>query len=57
MGGVCNTSGMGEKFIHIFVRKPEGKGPRRRPKGRSEEMFCEGVDWVRVRIGTGGGLL
>jgi hypothetical protein len=54
MGGVCNTNG--EKRKHIFLGKPEGKGPLGRPRRRwvdnikidIGEIGWDGVDWVNL---------
>jgi len=42
--------------IQVFVGKPEGKRPRRRPRGRWEnnvkmdlqEVGCWGMDWIEL---------
>jgi hypothetical protein len=60
MGGTYSTHGRDEKF-----GLPEGKGPLGRPIRRWEdnieiyirEISWEGVDWMRLRRGTSGGLL
>ena len=57
---------MGEGvFIQAFVVKPEGKRPLGRPRRRWEdnitmdlqEVGCEGMDCIWLRIGTGDGHL
>jgi hypothetical protein len=58
---------MGERrdAYRVLVGKPEGRRPLGRPRRRWEdnikwifERLGGGVDWIiRLRIGTGGGLL
>ena len=58
---------MGESrsVYRIMVGKPEGKRPLGRPRRRWEdnikmdlqEMRCEVVDWIWLRVDTGGGHL
>jgi len=66
MGGACSTYGGKRGVYRVFVGKPEGKRPLRRPRRRWEdniktdlqEVGCGvwiGSSWLR--IGTGGGHL
>jgi len=48
----------------VLVGKPEGKRPLGRLKRRwdnikmdLQEVRCGGMEWIRLRIWTGGGLL
>ena len=49
----------------VLVGKPEGERPLGRPRRRWEddskmdlqEVGCGGMDWIELRIGTGGGHL
>jgi hypothetical protein len=56
MGGSCSAYGLGERRIHGFVGKPEGKRPLGRPRDRWEdnikmdlqEVGCGGMDWIEL---------
>ena len=62
MGGACGTYGSVEKFIQVFMGKPEIKRPFGRPRPKWEDSIetclqeigygaCTGLIWLR--IGTG----
>jgi hypothetical protein len=66
VGGACDTHGIGEKIVKVFVGKPEGKIPLRRPRCRWEDGIRMdlremawgvwiGFDWLKM--GTGGGMM
>jgi hypothetical protein len=38
VSGACSTHGGGEKRVTVFVRKPEGKIPRGRPRRRWKDI-------------------
>jgi len=55
IGGACSTYGERRGVYRMFVGKPEGKRPLRRPKRRWEnnikmdlqEVECGGMDWMQ----------
>jgi hypothetical protein len=47
MGGPCSTNGERRKAYRLFVGKPEGKRPVRRPR-------CRCVDNIRMDLGEVG---
>jgi hypothetical protein len=57
--------GEGKGAYRILVGRPEGRIPFGRPRRRWEDNIkmdlqeegWEGVDWIWLRLGTGGGLL
>jgi hypothetical protein len=66
MGGACGTLGGGEDAYNILVGRPEGRRPLGRPRCRWEDNiktdlgeigFGDWIGFIRLRIGTGGGLL
>jgi hypothetical protein len=63
MDGACNMHGEMRNEYKILVLKPEGKGPLRRPRHRSEAMLkwvidMKGVDWIHLaQDRADGGLL
>jgi hypothetical protein len=67
MGRTCGTYRGEERCIRGLMEKPEGRRPLGRPRRRCEDnikmdlrevgMGEGGIDWIWLRIGTGGGLL
>jgi hypothetical protein len=56
MGGTCSEYGERRGVYRVLVRKPAGKRPLGRPKGRWEynikvdlhEVGCGGMDWIEL---------
>jgi hypothetical protein len=54
MGGACSSDGEGRGVYSVFMGKPEGKRPLRRPRRRRDdnikmdlqEVGCGGMEWI-----------